>query len=78
MTCTVSVIGTTKNFVTTSIPVGSGLIEAAITPDGRHAYVTNCAGSTVSVAAARFTFVWCAGPSPLGLPREPDVQLSLR
>jgi YVTN family beta-propeller protein len=54
---TVSVIDTANNTVTTTIPMGTNLRGSAVTsnngavavtPDGRHAYITNADSSTVS------------------------------
>jgi YVTN family beta-propeller protein len=51
---TVSVIDTTTNRVTATIPVGFGPSSVVITPDGHHGYVTNqgtdsAPGASVSV-----------------------------
>ena len=46
---TVSVIDTTSNTVTATIPVGSGPLGVAVTPDGSTVYVANQGDNTVSV-----------------------------
>ena len=46
---TVSVIDTSTNQVTTTIPVGSFPDGVAVSPDGRRAYITNTGSGTVSV-----------------------------
>ena len=46
---TVSVITTATGVVSAPITVGSRPIAVAITPDGKHAYVTNAGDGTVSV-----------------------------
>ena len=45
----VSVIDTSTNTVTATIPVGTNPYVVAITPDGKHAYVANFGSSSVSV-----------------------------
>jgi len=45
---TVSVIDTTSNTVTATIPVGSGPLGVAVTPDGSTVYVANEAQGTVA------------------------------
>lgn len=44
-----SVISTTTNTVTATLPVGPGAVGVAFTPNGKFAYVTNAESSTVSV-----------------------------
>ena len=46
---TVSVVDTTTNTVTATIPVGSNPITAAITQNGQRVYVTNLNSNDVSV-----------------------------
>jgi YVTN family beta-propeller protein len=46
---TVSVINTTSNKVTATVPVGHDPTGVAVTPDGSKIYVTNYGGNTVSV-----------------------------
>ena len=48
---TVSVIDTTSNTVTATIPVGSIPLGVAVTPDGSTVYVANEGANTVSVIA---------------------------
>ena len=45
----VSVLGTTSNRVTATIPVGNGPLGVAITPDGATVLITNTTDGTVSV-----------------------------
>src|SRR5204863_10189539 len=45
----VSVIDVASNTVIDTIPVGSGPVNIAISPDSRRAYVTNNFGNTISV-----------------------------
>ena len=37
----VSIISTSSNTVTSTVPVGSGPVGVAVTPNGEYAYVTN-------------------------------------
>ena|SRR6476661_4506771 len=46
---TVSVIDTTTNSVSTTIPAGLSTRSLAITPDGARAYVTEIGSNTISV-----------------------------
>jgi YVTN family beta-propeller protein len=46
---TVSVIDTATNTVVVTLAVGYDPIAVAVTPDGKHAYVTNMISNTVSV-----------------------------
>lgn len=48
----VSVLDTATNALLTDIPVGAGVVMAAVTPDGSRVYVTQQAGNTVSVIDA--------------------------
>jgi YVTN family beta-propeller protein len=45
----VSVIDTTSNTVTATIPVGANPLCVAVAPDGHHAYITNTDSDNVSV-----------------------------
>jgi YVTN family beta-propeller protein len=49
---TVSVIATATNALIATIPVGSGPVGVAVTPDGRKIYVANSESNTVSVISA--------------------------
>ena len=46
---TVSVVDTTGNRVTASIPTGDGPTSVSVLPDGRQAFVTNLRAGTVRV-----------------------------
>src|ERR1051325_2789379 len=48
-TAAASVIDTATNTLVTTIPIGIGVFEVAITPDGSRAYVTSQSLNTVSV-----------------------------
>ena len=52
---TVSVIDTSTNTVTTTMPVGNNPFEVAATPDGSKVYVTNADDNTVSVIGIKTT-----------------------
>ncbi len=73
-------ISTATGAVTSSIPVSAPAQGVAITPDGKHAYVTNVGGSagpgtTVSVIAAATGSVSAnitVGTSPSGVAITPD------
>jgi DNA-binding beta-propeller fold protein YncE len=52
VTKTVSVIDTSSNAVTATIPVGTDPYGVAITPNGHHAYITNHGANYVSVIQA--------------------------
>jgi len=45
----VSVIDTSTNTVTATIPTGNGPSSVAVLPDGRRAYVTNLDDGTVRI-----------------------------
>lgn len=64
----VSVIDTASNAVIGSpIPVGTGPLQVAITPDGSRAYVTNSSGSSVSVIDTQ-TNATMGAPIPVTFP----------
>ena len=72
---TVSVIDTTSNTVTATIPVGSGPLGVAVTPDGSTVYVTNFIDGTVSVIATASNTVTATipvGNNPFGVTASPD------
>ena len=60
----VSVIATASNTVVATVPVGSGPLDVAVTPDGKHAYVTNAGSTNVSVIATATNTV--GTPIPVG------------
>jgi DNA-binding beta-propeller fold protein YncE len=45
----VSVIDTGSNTVTATVPIGNKPLGVAVTPDGRHAYITDTDSRSVSV-----------------------------
>jgi YVTN family beta-propeller protein len=58
----VSVIDTATNTVMATVPVGSLPNEVAVTPDGKHAYVTNFSSNNVSVIATATNKVVASAP----------------
>jgi YVTN family beta-propeller protein len=65
---TVSVVDTTTNTVTATIPVGQGPEGVAVSPDGSTVYVANNPAGTVSVIATASNTVTATIPvAPLGL-----------
>src|SRR5262249_57828663 len=71
---TVSVIDTTSNTVAATIPVGSGPVGVAVSPDGSTVYVTNHGANTVSVIDPTSNTVAATIPvgiSPLGVAGAP-------
>jgi YVTN family beta-propeller protein len=54
----VSVIDTATNTVVATIPVGNDPFAVAVTPDGKHAYVTNSDPNTVTVIDTATNKVW--------------------
>jgi YVTN family beta-propeller protein len=72
---TVSVIDTTSNTITATIPVGATPGGLALTPDRAFLYVANISDSTVSVIATATNAVVATvpvGPTPFGLAITPD------
>jgi YVTN family beta-propeller protein len=72
---TVLVIDTATNTVVATVPVGSGPLGVAVTPDGKHAYVTNDNSNTVSVIDTVTNMVGTTvtvGASPVGVAITPD------
>ena len=72
---TVSVIDTTTNTVSATIPVGVGAFGVAVTPDSTKVYVTNQNSSTVSVIDAATNTVSTTIPGfsvPIGVAVTPD------
>ncbi len=70
-----SVIDTATDLVTDTIPVGSGSIGVAVSPDGSRVYVTNLNSNTVSVidtATGQVTDTIPVGISPEGVAVSPD------
>jgi PGF-pre-PGF domain-containing protein len=66
----VSVVNTSTNTIIANVPVGNFPVEIAITPDGKHAYVTNNGDDTVSIVdldANAGVGVINVGPSPWGI-----------
>ncbi|MGH6795069.1 MAG: YncE family protein [Methylocella sp.] len=74
---TVSVINTASNTVVATVPVGGQPIGVAVTPDGKHAYVTNQSNDSVSVIDTASNTVVAAVPVgglPSGVAITPDGQ----
>ncbi|MFD5424148.1 hypothetical protein [Streptomyces sp. NPDC127084] len=72
---TVSVVDTVTNTVVVAIPVGSGPVGVAVSPDGTRVYVTDFSGSTVSVVDTATNTVVATvpvGSGPFGLAVLPD------
>jgi len=72
---TVSVIATSSNMVTATIPVGGAPIGVAVTPDGGNVYVTNAGSNDVSVIATSSNMVVATipvGSKPAGVSITPD------
>ena len=68
-------IDTATRAVSATIPVGPRPIVVAITPDGKHAYVTNQGDDTVSVidtATGAVSATIPVGPAPSGVAITPD------
>jgi YVTN family beta-propeller protein len=72
---TISVIDTATNMVVAALPLGE-VTGIAITPDGKHAYVTQFAGSVSVIDTASNTVVATvtAGSEPGGVAVTPDGQ----
>jgi YVTN family beta-propeller protein len=71
----VSVIDTDKNMVESTIAVGTGPDQVAITPDGQSAYVTNTGSNSVSVintGGKKVVATIPVGMSPEGIAITPD------
>ena len=70
-------IDTVTNTVEATVPVGSLPFGVTVTPDGKHAYVTNIGSNTVSVIDTATNTVEAAtigvGNSPFGVGIIPDV-----
>jgi YVTN family beta-propeller protein len=64
VTGTVSVIDTATNTVVATVTVGTGPFGVAVTPDGKHAYVTNGGGTVSVIDTASNTVV--GTPIPVG------------
>jgi YVTN family beta-propeller protein len=72
---TISVINTTTNNITTTVPVGVGPVGVTVTPDGKTVYVTNQWNGTVSVidtATNNVTKTVKVGTYPFGISVTPD------
>jgi YVTN family beta-propeller protein len=74
---TVSVINTTTNTVTATVPVGNSPVGVAVSPDGTNVYVTNNGANTVSVIStttntATATVNVGSGSDPLGVAVTPN------
>jgi YVTN family beta-propeller protein len=74
---TVSVIDTATNppFVTATVPVGTLPVGVAVTPDGKHVYVTNAFSNNVSVIRTAANMVVATvpvGTFPFGVAVTPD------
>ena len=68
-------IDTATNTVVATVAVGSNPIGVAVTPDGKHVYVTNQASQTVSVIATATNTVVATvpvGSNPFGVAVTPD------
>jgi YVTN family beta-propeller protein len=68
----VSVIATSSNTVTATIPVGSGPYGVAVTPDGSTVYVANDNVSVIATASDTVTAIIPVGTVPVGLAVTPD------
>src|SRR5713101_2983544 len=72
----VSVIATSSNTVTATIPVGSSPFGVAVTPDGSKVYVANANSNNVSVIATSSNAIIeppiPVGSSPFGVAVTPD------
>lgn len=76
---TVSVLNLSAGAPAGTIPVGTGPVDVAITPDGAFAYVTNETDETVSVIATASnsvvaTIPLAVGSKPRGIAISPDGQ----
>lgn len=73
-TNTVSVIDTTSDTVTATIPLGSGAFTVAFAPDGHYAYVTDAGSNSVSVIDTASNTVTATVPfvNPEGVAFAPD------
>ena len=68
-------IDTATNTVVATVAVGSGPSGVAVTPDGKHAYVTNAGFNTVSVIDTASNTVVATvpvGSFPVGVAVTPD------
>ena len=68
-------IDTATNTVVATVPVGTNPIGVAITPDGKHAYVTNFTSNNVSVIDTATNTVVATVPvgnNPVGVAVTPD------
>lgn len=75
---TVSVIDTASNTITTTIPVGSGPVSLAVSPDRAHLYVANSGSNSVSVVDTATNTVVAAvpvGATPFGVAVSPNSAL---
>ncbi len=72
---TVSVLDTATNTVTATVPVGTGPIGVAVSPDGARVYVTLQGSNAVSVISAATNTVTATMPvglGPIGVAVSPD------
>ena len=76
---TVSVIDTITNTLVATVGVGRSPYLAAVSPDGKHTYVTNAGGNTVSVIATATNTVVATVPvgnEPVAIAITPDGNLA--
>lgn len=72
---TVSVIDTSSNSVVATVPVGTGPVEAAGSPDGTRVYVTNRDANSISIidtATRTVVQTLATGSGPFGVSFTPD------
>ena len=68
----VSVIATATNTVTAIIPVGSFVLDVAVSPDGSRVYVTSANVSVINTATNIVTATIAVGVGPFGVAVTPD------